>query len=63
MTQGERGGDDGGELQAELSALLERAGNLIPGCQFSSSFRLYGEVRRRAKVQQRAAEYIWGTFY
>ncbi|MFN5798740.1 MAG: tetratricopeptide repeat protein [Planctomyces sp.] len=69
MTQGERGGDGaggdsgGGELQAELSGLLERAGNLIPSCQFSSSFRLYGEVRRRAKVQQRAAEYIWGTFY
>ena len=67
MTQGERGGDgtgsDGGELQAELSALLERAGNLVPGCQFSSSFRLYGEVRRRARVQQRAAEYLWGTFY
>jgi len=63
MTQVERGGDDGGELQAELSALLEQAGKLVPGCQFSSSFRLYGEVRRRAKVQQRAAEYIWGTFY
>lgn len=69
MTQDERGGEGaggdggGGELQAELSALLERAGNLTPDCQFSSSFRLYGEVRRRAKVQQRATEYIWGTFY
>lgn len=63
MTQGEPGDSGNGELQSELSALLERAGKLIPGCQFSSSFRLYGEVRRRAKVQQRAAEYIWGTFY
>lgn len=64
MTDGERGVDGGsGEARAELASLLARAGDLIPLCQFSSAFRLYGEVRRRAKVQQCAAEYIWGTFH
>lgn len=55
----------GDELQIDqqLHDLQQLAGELIPLCKFSSSSRLYGELRRRGRVEHRAQAYIYGTFF
>lgn len=54
---------DESEIDQQLQDLQERAGDLIPRCQFSSSSRLYGELRRRGRVEHRAHAYVLGTFF
>ncbi len=51
------------EIDRQLEQLQEQAGELIPKCQFASSSRLYGELRRRARSEQRAYPYVIGTFF
>jgi len=51
------------EIDQQLKDLQERAGDFIPRCQFSSSSRLYGELRRRGRVEHRAHSYVMGTFF
>lgn len=55
-------GDDS-QIDQQLQDLQDRAGNLIPACQFASSSRLYGELRRRGRVEHRAHAYVLGTFF
>jgi tetratricopeptide (TPR) repeat protein len=50
-------------IDQQLEDLHQRAGDLIKPCRFASSTRLYGELRRRAKSQQRAWHYVMGTFF
>ncbi|HQX49342.1 MAG TPA: hypothetical protein PLR25_05515 [Planctomycetaceae bacterium] len=54
---------DDSQIDQQLQELQERAGNMIPLCKFSSSSRLYGELRRRGRVEHRAQAYIYGTFF
>ena len=54
---------DESQIDQQLQELQERAENLIPGCQFASSSRLYGELRRRGRVEHRAHAYVLGTFF
>ena len=51
------------EIDQQLQKLQEQAGDLIKPCKFASSSRLYGELRRRAKAEQRAYHYVMGTFF
>lgn len=55
--------DDGTGTDRELAALREQARGLIATCEFASSFRLHGELRRRARSEHRAEAYVFGTFY
>lgn len=54
---------DESQIDQQLQELQERAENLIPGCQFASSSRLYGELRRRGRLEHRAHAYVLGTFF
>lgn len=54
---------DESQIDQQLQDLQERAGELIPKCQFSSSSRLYGELRRRGRTEHRAHAYVMGTFF
>lgn len=51
------------EIDQQLRDLQEQAGELIPKCRFASSSRLYGELRRRGRVEHRAHAYVMGTFF
>lgn len=51
------------EIDQQLKDLQERAGEMIPTCRFASSSRLYGELRRRGRVEHRAQAYVTGTFF
>lgn len=51
------------DVDRQLEELQEQAGELIPQCRFASSNRLYSELRRRGKTEQRAYFYLMGTFY
>ena len=54
---------DESQIDQQLQDLQQRAGDLIPLCRFSSSSRLYGELRRRGRVEHRANAYVYGTFF
>lgn len=54
---------DESQLDQQLQDLQERADALIPKCQFARSSRLYGELRRRGRVEHRAHAYVLGTFF
>ena len=51
------------EIDQQLRALQEKAGDLISQCRFSSSSRMYGELRRRGRAEHRAHAYVMGTFF
>ncbi len=51
------------DTDQQLEKLQEQAGELIKPCRFASSSQLYGELRRRAKAEQRAYPYVMGTFF
>jgi tetratricopeptide (TPR) repeat protein len=51
------------EISQQLRDLQEKAGELIPMCRFASSSKLYGELRRRGRVEHRAEYYLLGTFF
>ncbi|MCA9066124.1 MAG: hypothetical protein KDA96_23815, partial [Planctomycetaceae bacterium] len=57
--------DEGSEpgIDEQLQELQDRAGELINQCLYASSSRLYGELRRRGKSEQRAFFYTLGTFF
>jgi tetratricopeptide (TPR) repeat protein len=48
--------------EKELEALNDRAGDLMEKAYCDSSFRLYGELRQRAKSERSLAYYVFGTF-
>ncbi len=50
-------------VDRQLVQLQEQAGELIPKCLFATSSQLYGELRRRARMEQRAYPYVIGTFF
>ena len=54
---------DDSQIDQQLQDLQGRAGELIPKCLFASSSRLYGELRRRGRVEHRAQAYVLGTFF
>jgi tetratricopeptide (TPR) repeat protein len=58
MTSGEEP-----DIESQLQELNERAGDLIQSCEFATSSRLYGELRQRARSEQRAWFYFIGTFF
>ena len=51
------------EIDQQLRDLQEQAAGLIAVCQFTSSSRLYGELRRRGRLEHRAHAYVMGTFF
>lgn len=51
------------EIDQQLKDLEEQAGGLISACRFASSSRLYGELRRRGRLEHRARAYVMGTFF
>ena len=54
---------DESDVDQQLQDLQQRAGDLIPRCQFAGSSRLYGELRRRGRAEHRAQAYVTGTFF
>lgn len=48
--------------EKELEALNDRAGDLMEKSYCDSSFRLFGELRQRAKSERSLAYYVFGTF-
>lgn len=48
--------------EKELEALNDRAGDLMEKSYCESSFRLFGELRQRAKSERSLAYYVFGTF-
>ena len=51
------------EIEEQLDQLQQKAGALIEPCMFASAFRLYGELRRKAKSEQKAIHYIYSVFF
>ncbi|MCA9034384.1 MAG: hypothetical protein KDA91_04590 [Planctomycetaceae bacterium] len=51
------------EITRQLEELQDQAGALIKPCRFASSSRLYGELRRKSRSEQRAYHYVMGTFF
>jgi tetratricopeptide (TPR) repeat protein len=48
--------------EKELEALNDRAGDLMEKSYCDSSFRLFGELRQRAKTERSLSYYVFGTF-
>ena len=55
--------NDRAEVDARLDELIDRGGELLRACRFRSAFRVYGEVRRLARAEQRALPYLIGLFH
>src|SRR4051794_1799921 len=54
---------DSDDVQQRLSALRETAGDFLERCHFGSAYRVYGEVRRLARGENKAIAYMLATFH
>ena len=50
-------------IEKELADLNDAAGNLMDSSHCQSAFRVYGELRSRAKSEGHLAYYVFGTFF
>jgi len=50
-------------IEKELADLNDVAGNLMDSAHCQSAFRVYGELRSRAKSEGHLAYYVFGTFF
>lgn len=55
--------NDESQIDEQLEKLSNEAGNLIDQAKYRSSFRLFGELRQRAKRERRLYHYVLGTFH
>ncbi|TWT93295.1 tetratricopeptide repeat protein [Stieleria varia] len=55
--------DDLSEIDKQLESLAEQAGELIQPGIYKTSFDLYGQLRQKAKREQRAYFYITSVFH
>ncbi len=51
------------QIDEQLGELSEQAGQLIEKALYRSSFKLFGELRQRAKRERRLYHYVIGTFH
>ncbi len=51
------------QIDEQLSQLSDQAGQLIEKALYRSSFKLFGELRQRAKRERRLYHYVIGTFH
>lgn len=50
-------------IEKELADMNDTAGNLMESLRCKSAYRLYGELRTRAKLEGHLAYYVFGTFF
>jgi len=50
-------------IEKELADLNDAAGNLMDSAHCQSAYRVYGELRSRAKSEGHLAYYVFGTFF
>ena len=50
-------------IEKELSAINEAAGNLMESAYCDSAFKLYGELRSKARSEGHLGYYVFGTFF
>ncbi len=55
--------NDESQIDEQLEKLSDEAGKLIDQAKYLSSFRLFGELRQRAKRERRLYHYVLGTFH
>jgi hypothetical protein len=55
--------NDDSQIDDQLEKLSDEAGTLIEQAKYRSSFRLFGELRQRAKRERRLYHYVLGTFH
>ncbi len=51
------------EVEQQLEKLAAEAGDLIEPALYRSSFKLYGELRQKAKRERKLLHYVLGTFH
>ena len=51
------------QIDEQLEKLSDEAGRLIDQAKYRSSYRLFGELRQRAKRERRLYHYVLGTFH
>lgn len=51
------------DIEKELSDLNESAGSLMESALCASAYKLYGELRTRAKAEGQLGYYVFGTFF
>ncbi len=51
------------DIDGRISELHEKAGNCLEACLFRSAFRVYGELKRIGKAEQRVVPYINAVFH
>src|SRR5262249_19322745 len=51
-----------GDLDQRIGELHEKAGEHLEACLFRSAYRVYGELKRLGKTEQRVIPYINGVF-
>ncbi len=55
--------NDESQIDEQLEKLSDEAGRLIDQAKYRSSYRLFGELRQRAKRERRLYHYVLGTFH
>ena len=55
--------NDESQIDEQLEKLSDEAGKLIDQAKYRSSYRLFGELRQRAKRERRLYHYVLGTFH
>ncbi len=54
---------DDSEIEAQLNLLAEKGNELIDRSLYRDSFRIFGDLRQRAKRERKLFHYIIGTFH
>ena len=55
--------EQGQDIDDRISELHEKAGTFLEGCLFRSAFRVYSELKRIGKAEQRVVPYINAVFH
>ncbi len=55
--------NDESQIDEQLEKLSDEAGRLIDQAKYRGSYRLFGELRQRAKRERRLYHYVLGTFH
>ncbi len=55
--------NDASQIDEQLEKLSDEAGQLIEQAKYRSSFKIFGELRQRAKRERRLYHYVLGTFH
>src|SRR6266542_4870702 len=54
---------EGKDIDERIEQLHDQAGNHLEACLFRAAYRVYGELKRIAKSEQRVVTYINSVFH